>query len=95
MSVLVMAEIALTPTLPLVRSHINASEGTPCAEKCRLPEMMASTITDGPAILAQLTLRSPMPWAAACFSISCRFSIAISGMKMAPNCWASVISLIS
>jgi hypothetical protein len=57
--------------------------------------MIASTITDGPAILAQLILRSPMPRAAACFSISWRFSIAMSGMKMAPNCCANVISLIS
>jgi hypothetical protein len=56
---------------------------------------MASTITDGPAIFAQVTLRSPMPAPAACFSISPVFSMAISGRKMAPNCWARAISLTS
>ena len=74
------------PTLLFVRSHISASEGTPWAEKCRLPEMIASTITEGPAILAQVTLSSPSPRAAACFSMRPMLSMAISGMKMAPNC---------
>ncbi len=92
---LVMAETALTPTPLLVRSHISDSEGTPWAEKCRLPERIASTITEGPASLAQLTFRSLSPRACACFSMSCIFSMAIKGIKMAPNCCANAISFTS
>src|SRR5262245_16366450 len=90
-----MADTAFTPTPPRVRSHISDSEGTPCAEKCKLPDRMASTITEGPASLAQLTLRSPIARARAWLSISCICSIAISGMKMAPNCCATAISFTS
>src|ERR1700694_3692758 len=49
----------------------------------------------GPASLAQTTLKSASPAAAACFSTSACFSITIKGRKLTPYCWATTISFTS
>ena len=52
-------------------------EGVPCALRCTLPEMIASTPPDDPVNFTQLTLVDGKPAAARCFSRTLCFSITI------------------
>src|SRR5581483_942580 len=74
------ASHADTPrTWPCVLSQRISNPGTPLRVKCTLPERSASFSAAAPANVCHCTLRSGMPPAAACFSMSLYFSMMIAG----------------
>ena len=64
--------------VPLVRDQSTSSPGTPPVAMSMLPEINASLTAAGPLSVIHDTLRSGMPSAMACFSMSCWCSITLN-----------------
>ena len=80
---------------PWVLSHSVIIDGAPCAAKWIAFEISPSFMALGPATLAQIHLKAGKPGLRGVLFDQASFSITISGRKLTPYCWATVISFTS